>query len=576
MTWEYDTGSFAAGRVSTMTDPTGSTTYGYDRRGLLVLAAQVVGEEPHAQTYRYDADGNRALIGYPSGMSVTYTHDFAGRPLTAVADGTALITSASYLPFGPLTTLVYGNGTTQTLTYDTRYRITQNRLSAGTTMAQYDYGHDAAGNITSIHDATEASFNRDFGYDDLSRLVTANSGAGLWGPGSYSYDRMGNMLSSTLGATTQSFTYGGTTAKLATTTYDAAGNMVDDQGISARNLVAYTAHGLVTISHAYDGRAVRTTTAVTDPYLLGGGSTHHHVYSPELRALGRYDYVENRFGMTYLKGSTEFIWFESRPVAQVDGGEAEGVIKFTFSDHLGTPVLQTNASGNVEWWRELSPYGETSIFRGDLENDGSPFDAQPLQFPGQEATPGDSYNVFRWYRAGWGRYTQADPIGLKSDTHPYRYTHSNPVVATDPLGLAVWFCNRKTTIGIFNHGYLWDDRSTTRPDEASCGQGDNSGHEMGPQRPGLPPGWGDQCTRIPGSDNREDPIMRCCQGERTRGFWWPFGNDCHAVAGRCVERVLGNSPGAPGGRAGTPCDPCNRPPQRPRDPDRPLSSSSIW
>ena len=45
-----------------------------------------------------------------------------------------------------------------------------------------------------------------------------------------------------------------------------------------------------------------------------------------------------------------------------------------------------------------------------------------------------AYNIFRWYRSGWGRYTQADPIGLHGVTNVYHYTYSNPVRWTDPRG----------------------------------------------------------------------------------------------------------------------------------------------
>jgi hypothetical protein len=43
-------------------------------------------------------------------------------------------------------------------------------------------------------------------------------------------------------------------------------------------------------------------------------------------------------------------------------------------------------------------------------------DEQPLRFPGQDiaahgmAGVEESYNIFRWYKGGWGRYTQADPL----------------------------------------------------------------------------------------------------------------------------------------------------------------------
>lgn len=58
---------------------------------------------------------------------------------------------------------------------------------------------------------------------------------------------------------------------------------------------------------------------------------------------------------------------------------------------------------------------------------------QPLAFPGQEhdGTEDLAYNVFRWYRAGWGRYTQVDRVGSPI----YAYADGNPVRAIDPLKL---------------------------------------------------------------------------------------------------------------------------------------------
>lgn len=46
-----------------------------------------------------------------------------------------------------------------------------------------------------------------------------------------------------------------------------------------------------------------------------------------------------------------------------------------------------------------------------------------------------SYNIFRWYRSGWGRYTQADFIGLNGGTNLYSYVHDNPIVLIDRDGL---------------------------------------------------------------------------------------------------------------------------------------------
>src|ERR1043165_7143307 len=59
-------------------------------------------------------------------------------------------------------------------------------------------------------------------------------------------------------------------------------------------------------------------------------------------------------------------------------------------------------------------------------------------------------NIFRWYRAGWGRYTQADPI-LGSDpnaNYVYGYAKQNPLSYTDPTGLlAEAICSEIATNG---------------------------------------------------------------------------------------------------------------------------------
>jgi RHS repeat-associated protein len=277
--WTYDgTAPFALGRLETMTDPTGSTSYGYERRGSLQHEQKIVGSATYSTAYQYDSDGNRSLMTYPSGRIVTYAFDFVGRPLTAVSGGTTLVSSASYLPFGPATQLVFGNGTTKTMIYDSRYRVLENKLtSSAGVIADYNYAEDPAGNITQIHDATDPTFNRDFGYDDLNRLVTANSGSSLWGNGTYQYDSMGNLLSSALGASKSlSLAYSGTTPKLSSVAtngsalsveYDAGGNELQADGHSYHYSPRNTLADADLVSYAYDGRGVRAITSYPASYL---------------------------------------------------------------------------------------------------------------------------------------------------------------------------------------------------------------------------------------------------------------------------------------------------------------------
>lgn len=60
----------------------------------------------------------------------------------------------------------------------------------------------------------------------------------------------------------------------------------------------------------------------------------------------------------------------------------------------------------------------------------------PLAFPGQEDQGEETaYNIFRWYRSGWGRYTQSDPIGLNGGVNVFAYAEGGPTGFIDPFGL---------------------------------------------------------------------------------------------------------------------------------------------
>ncbi len=199
---------------------------------------------------------------------MTYAFDFADRPASARSSSTVYVSSATYLPFGPLKDVTYGNGTSRSATFDQRYQPQELKLLKGaTSLADHTYQFDGGGNVLQLHDALSANYNRDFGYDDLNRLTTANSGTSLWGMGSYTYDAMGNMKTLTLGGASRAaqFSYVGTTPKLASVreastrsvSYDAGGNETA-VGTSA---FVYSARNLLVDgdgnSYVYDGRGLR-------------------------------------------------------------------------------------------------------------------------------------------------------------------------------------------------------------------------------------------------------------------------------------------------------------------------------
>jgi RHS repeat-associated protein len=184
-----------------------------------------------------------------------------------------------------------------------------------------------------------------------------------------------------------------------------------------------------------------------------GVARRHSLYSPELHLLAE----------TAIATATspaieyEYVWFAGQPLAQIS---STGAIDWYFNDHLGTPILQTDAEANLTWRVEYDPYGTVFATRTGADKH------QPLRFPGQEndGSAELSYNIFRWYRSSFGRYTSPDPVtlGMLSGgtppgeygisffgqrrlgamrmmypewDHTYGYVAGNPLRAGDPKGL---------------------------------------------------------------------------------------------------------------------------------------------
>jgi RHS repeat-associated protein len=130
------------------------------------------------------------------------------------------------------------------------------------------------------------------------------------------------------------------------------------------------------------------------------------------------------------------------------GGETEAIF-FYHTDHLGTPLMLTDQTGQVVWSAESLPFGEPVSVNEDVDGDGVVV-TNNLRFPGQyqDQETGLNQNWHREYNAKIGRYIESDPIGLdvgkrsmhfvqRGINHIYGYVTNNPVRLTDPSGLAL-------------------------------------------------------------------------------------------------------------------------------------------
>lgn len=154
-----------------------------------------------------------------------------------------------------------------------------------------------------------------------------------------------------------------------------------------------------------------------------------------------------------------------------------------------------------------------------------------------------------FYDPGLGRWINRDPLGesgyeslrrpdsisMHGGAELYVFVQNNPVKAIDPMGLAIWLCTRKVSGFPFvgNHAYLWNDRN-----KKPCGMNASSGG--GPRGrpstdtgPGMP---GQSCTKVDGSNGKEDGVMNCCDKNANNGLWFPLFNDCHNAVDDCLEK----------------------------------------
>lgn len=426
-------GDNPVGRVSGVTDSSGTTSYCYDRRGNVLHKTQVAGGVSLSVAYTYTTADKLASIVYPGGGVATYGRDDMGRitSLNWLAPGAsnpvAVLSAATYLPFGPLTSLTYGNGRTLTKEYDADYVIDGISSSAPDGL-QLDFTTDVMGNIVAAKDSFGLGPpKRLYVYDRLYRINSLNDGADQ--PiESYAYTKNGDRtLKQLAGQSPQVYSYLSGTHRLAaidavSRSYDSNGNTTargDGKTLTydARNRYVTLSTGKVPTllaNYRYNGLGERVTKE------LPGVSTTTFLFDESGRLLYEVS----------AAGATSYLYLDAMPVAL--SGPAG--LSFIETDHLDTPRVVANGSNMSQWFWNFfgSPFGEqAAVGLGSVPVN------LPLRYPGQyfDAESGLNYNVSRDYEPATGRYIESDPLGLHGDWNTYAYVDGDPLSATDPLGL---------------------------------------------------------------------------------------------------------------------------------------------
>lgn len=443
----------------------------------------------------YDLAGNVISQTYPSGHTVNYSYDSAGRTSSFggnLGDGVTRSYASSFVynARNQVTQELFGTQTAlyHKLQYNIRGQLWDIRVSTGADIngtmnrggLQYFYdgsygygtsGPDNNGNVlfanTYIEDPpnnTWAIHRQSYSYDSLNRLnsvaeyfVSNSQAESQQSLQSYTYDRWGNRTinptSWGAGINTKQFTVNTTTNRLGvpagqsgSMTYDTAGNLTTDSysGYGSRTFDAN--NRIVAAQDSYAGWSYYT-------YNADGQRVKRKVNNQETWEIYGIDgeliaeYPANGAGSTPQK---EYGYRDGQLLITA---EPAANIKWLVPDHLGTPRIildQTGSFANVRR-HDYLPFGEElfagsggrTTARGYAVGDGV---RQQFTAKERDIETGLDYFLARYYSSTQGRFTGVDPGNAGAqESQPqswngYAYVGGNPLALTDPDGRDYLVC----------------------------------------------------------------------------------------------------------------------------------------
>ena len=513
VTYTYDSvlaGNKGKGRMTSVTDESGSTSYVYDARGNVLSETHVIAGQTYAVGYTYDLADRVSQITYPSGRLVNYVRDTQGRVTSVTTKKTAadptvtLASGIAWQPFsGLVSSMTYGNGLIESDTYSLDYEINRLLVQNGATSVQDNVCTRTDHlNLTGITDAVTPANTQTFSYSPANRLATANGNYGVFG---WTYDGTGNRTGQTLGGVTAPYAYPTTSNRLSTIggtarvfVHDAAGNIATDTRAGVLNAYTYNnANRLKTVTVAANLKATYTYDAMQHLAIrvltnMTPSGTIHSIYDRDGNLLMEANGLAT--GIT-----REYVWLAEtqiaptidtpagvpRPIAVVNAvNTTTPATWYVSTDHLNRPVSMTDAAKTPVWQASWKPFGEPQGITGSAMLDA--------RFPGQwfQLESGLHQNWWRHYDPTTGRYTQVDPLGFVDGPSVYGYAASNTISAVDPFGLYAVFIHfqffpihlpHDITLPLGHSGVLTIDPDTGIPHYYEFGRyGGKCGNVRGP------------------------------------------------------------------------------------------------
>jgi len=405
-----------------------------------------------------------------------YSYDSRGRLLsetTTVNSQSGGTVSYTYDNLGKLISKSYGNGVTESITYNIQGWLTsKSAVKSGSnifnmTLRYYDPVYATAiysGNISEMQWQHGAGNNNAyvFVYDNLSRLNSSTRYSNGSPQTSFTerditYDRNGNITSlkrygSNGNTPDDNFTYNYdgnritsiTGSVSATYTYDSNGNLAGD---GRKNLQMQ--YNLINLPQTVNQGSVSKAR-----YIWLSDGTKASVVADTLSNNG-YTYLGS---MLYSRsGSNHTLESVSFGQGRIVHSTGTYTPYYHTTDHLGSVRVITTPTGTIAEQNDYYPFGE----RTNLGQQYQQLSTNRYKYNGKEEQTTGSLGYLdygtRFYDPQIARWLRVDPLAhVRSWVSPYNFVQNNPINRIDPDGrLDDW-------VESANGKIYWDDNATSQ------------------------------------------------------------------------------------------------------------------